>query len=364
MRAYRSARPATDTPDTSDIEERSSTMTGHPEPAFAVIPAGAVTGAVDGHRADCLDVIRRAYLAHAAGESVLPHSTFVRPDPPRPDRFIALPGYLGGEFGVAGMKWIGSYPDNVSGGLDRASAVLVLNDTGTGYPFAVMEGSVISATRTAASAVLAAEHFAGRRKASRVGIVGTGLIASHVCAFLRELGWEIGGYTLKDVSRDRAGAFKRDLLDNGAAAVRVTGDVADLFDECDLILLATTANTPYLLDPALLANSPVVLHLSLRDLGPNLIAVSQNVTDDVEHAVRERTSLHLTEQMLGNRDFVSGTIADLLEGRLRRDGRPAVYSPFGLGVLDLALGQWIYQRCRDHSPVATNPGFFPTPGAR
>jgi N-[(2S)-2-amino-2-carboxyethyl]-L-glutamate dehydrogenase len=61
-------------------------------------------------------------------------------------------------------------------------------------------------------------------------------------------------------------------------------------------MLATTASTPYLLDPALLTNSPIVLHLSLRDLGPNLISVSQNITDDPEHSFREDTSLHVAER--------------------------------------------------------------------
>jgi ornithine cyclodeaminase len=336
-------------------------MTADSRGGLTIIRGNDVLTQITGHRADCLDVISRGYLTHADGGSVLPHSVFVRPDPPRPDRFIALAGHLAGDFGVAGIKWIASYPDNVTAGRDRASAVLVLNDTRTGYPIAVLEGSVISATRTAASAVLAAEKLAGRRKAARVGIVGTGLIAAHVCLFLAELGWDVGGYTLHDTSRDRAHQFRARLLDGGATAARVTTDVADLFDECDLIVLATTANTPYLLDPILLTNAPLVLHLSLRDLGPNLIGVSQNITDDPEHAFRENTSLQVAERTLGDRAFLAGTIADVLTGRVARDGRPAIVAPFGLGVLDLALGQWVHRRCQDQGAVTTVPGFFPDP---
>lgn len=334
-------------------------MTADTQGGLTIVRGNDILTQITGHRAECMDVISRAYLTHAEGGSVLPHSVFVRPDPPRPDRFIALAGHLSGDFGVAGIKWIASFPDNITAGRDRASAVLVLNDTRTGYPIAVLEGSVISATRTAASAVLTAEKLAGRRTAARVGVVGTGVIATHVCLFLAELGWDVGGYTVHDTSRDRAHLFRRRLLDGGATAVRVSTDVADLFDECDLIVVATTANTPHLLDSALLTNCPLVLHLSLRDLGPKLISVSQNITDDPEHALRENTSLQVAERTLGDRSFLSGTIADVLTGRVTRDGRPTIYAPFGLGVLDLALGQWVHQRCQDRGAVTVVPGFLP-----
>ena len=92
-------------------------------------------------------------------------------------------------------------------------------------------------------------------------------------------------------------------------------------------------------DATLFEHHPTVLHLSLRDICPNVILASQNIVDDVDHCLKARTSVHLAELETGNRDFVAGTLVDVLEKRfaLALD-RPRIFSPFGLGVLDLARG--------------------------
>ena len=133
----------------------------------SIINGKTVFEIIRAHWGDCIDIVRDAYLAHARGHSVNPDSYFLR-FPEKPDcRIIALPAYLGNGFGVAGIKWIASYPGNVQRGFPRASAVLVLNSYETGYPFAILESSIISAARTAASAALAAYWLNGRLHRAR-----------------------------------------------------------------------------------------------------------------------------------------------------------------------------------------------------
>src|SRR5690606_9372794 len=102
-----------------------------------------------------------------------------------------------------------------------------------------------------------------------------------------------------------------------------------------------------------------VLHVSLRDLSPEVVLSSVNVVDDVDHCLKADTSPHLAEQRTGNRDFVDGTINDVLAGELKVPAdRPVVFSPFGLGVLDLAVGKFVYDQVMAHGEPTVVPDFF------
>jgi ornithine cyclodeaminase len=313
---------------------------------FTVIDGGTVRRVVFDDLAGCIAVVRDAYLAHGQGRSVNPNSLFLAfPDRPR-DRIIALPAHLGVPWSVSGIKWIASYPENTARGFPRASAVLILNDADTGYPFACLESSVISASRTAASAALAAQHLHGAgRRARALAIIGTGLISRYTFQFLRGAGWELDEVVLFDLDPAAAARFRdRVCAPCGHGAARIAATVEDAITSADLVLFATTAATPHVHDAAVFAHRPVVLHLSLRDLAPRLLLDAWNVVDDVDHVMRARTSAQLAEELSGSRAFATATLAQVIEGQrtIARD-RAIVFSPFGLGVLDLAVGKWVYE---------------------
>jgi N-[(2S)-2-amino-2-carboxyethyl]-L-glutamate dehydrogenase len=84
--------------------------------------------------------------------------------------------------------------------------------------------------------------------------------------------------------------------------------------------------------------------VSLRDLNTRIIFAHHNIVDDAEHVCREQTSVHLAEQESGNRGFIDATLAEvLLTGKPfeRQWGRSAIFSPFGLGVLDIGVAQLV-----------------------
>ncbi|MGW3965980.1 2,3-diaminopropionate biosynthesis protein SbnB [Amycolatopsis sp. NPDC005003] len=335
-----------------------STSTSVPE--FAVISGAQVHDVLGGQEKLVIDLIESAYRLHGDGDTVNPPSYFLRfPDRPS-SRIIALPASVGGDIAVDGLKWISSFPENVASGLPRASAILVLNDRRTGYPLACLESSIISATRTAASAALAADWLTrDRARPARLGIVGTGLIARYIHTYLAAGGWTFDDVGVFDLSTAHAEGFRGYLNAAGQASVTVHESAEDLIRGSDLVVFATVAGEPHVHDPAWFDHNPLVLHVSLRDLSPEVILASTNVVDDVEHCLKANTSVHLAEQRTGGRGFLSGTLHDVMTGKaaLPKD-RPLVFSPFGLGVLDLAVGKHVYDRLHASGELRTVPEFF------
>jgi ornithine cyclodeaminase len=249
----------------------------------------------------------------------------------------------------------------VAAGIPRASAVLILNDHDTGYPFACLESSVISATRTAASAALAADWLTrSRRRPQRIGFFGVGLIARYVHTFLTGTGWSFEEIGLHDLSPDSVAGFAGHLTRSGTTArVTVHEDPEQLIRSSDLVVFATIAGEPHVSEPGWFDHDPVVLHLSLRDLAPEVLLAATNVVDDVEHCLTAGTSPHLVEQRTSSRDFLAGTLEDVMAGRVEvpPDG-PVVFSPFGLGVLDLAVGRFVHDQVAAAGELQVVDGFF------
>ncbi len=348
----------TTVPGAATEPERSQPLT---VPPFAVVAGAQVQHALRGREKQVVDLVEATYRLHGAGDSVNPPSYFLRfPDRPT-SRIIALPASIGGDVRVDGLKWISSFPSNVAAGIPRASAVLVLNDHDTGYPFACLEASIISATRTAASAALAADWLSrGRPRPTRVGFIGTGLIARYIHTFLAGTGWSFDEVGLHDLSAGSTAGFSGYLEQSGTAGEITLHDTAEqLIRSSDLVVFATVAGQPHVTDPTWFEHNPVVLHVSLRDLAPEILLASTNIVDDVEHCLKADTSPHLAEQLTGSREFLSGTLTDVMDGRVSIPvDQPVVFSPFGLGVLDLAVGKYVYDEVAGSGELHVIDDFF------
>jgi 2,3-diaminopropionate biosynthesis protein SbnB len=327
-----------------------------------IIGAPEVEAALKGCEESVLDAVRKAYESHSSGASSLPHSSFLRfPDSDK-DRIICLPAYLGGEFELAGVKWIASMPDNVGRGMERASAVMILNDRLTGRPKAVVEGSIISKQRTAASAALASKVLA-KGEPDVIGFVGCGPINASVAQFLAAVWPNVSRFMTFDLDPTRAEVFGEGLMAlRPGAEFKVAASLQELLSDCPMVAFGTTAITPYVDDLNACPADATILHISLRDLQAGVILANHNIVDDLDHVNRAATSIHLASQQEGHTDFVHSSLGDILLGKAsvpERDGRKLIFTPFGLGVLDLAVADLVMKTLAEDGGGTLVKSFLP-----
>ena len=330
--------------------------------SLLILRGSEIRAVLNLRESEVMEAVKSAYCEHSAGRSFLPHSVFVRFPGREKERIIALPGYLGGAKETAGIKWISSFPENLGRGISRASAILVLNSLATGRPEAILEGSVISAARTAASAALAADLLHAEGDIGTFGLIGCGLINREIARFVATLGRKIDQLILHDIDHERATRFA-DSLDTKFSGIptHIAETTEEVVSKATLVSFATTAVKPTVSDLSACRPGTTILNISLRDLTPEAILCSDNVVDDLDHVLRAQTSVHLAEQKVGHRNFVRCTLADVINGRQppRRDAAGVlVFSPFGLGVLDLAVGKLVLQHALVERRGMTIEEFF------
>lgn len=325
--------------------------------SFSILSKRQIDKLIDENYEELFERVKEAYSLHSQSKTSNPPSYFLRfPDKPT-SRIIALPAALLGDEPVAGIKWIASNPENIKTGLPRASAVIILNDYETGFPKGCFEGASISAFRTACSAVIGAQYTVNDKSSIRLGIIGTGPIARKILECFLRLQWNIEQILVQDNLAENSQTFKATFpkLDIG-----IVKNYDQVLQNSNLIVLATSSIVPYINDLEDLKHNPTILNISLRDLSSEIILASNNVVDDIDHVLREKTSPHLAYLKTGNKNFINATIGDLINkgnNNFNTD-KPIIFSPMGMGILDLNVANYIYEQACKNNEITLINNFF------
>jgi N-[(2S)-2-amino-2-carboxyethyl]-L-glutamate dehydrogenase len=326
---------------------------GEPAPGDVLwLSRADVRAAMGGSCRAYVEALRSALALHAEGKTAQPLKPYLRwrENGHIADRIIAMPGYVGGETAMAGIKWIGSKHDNPSArGIERASAVIVLNDPDTHYPVAIMEGGEVSGQRTAGVTVLAAEHLA-REGFSQVALVGCGFIGRLHALGLLESFPSIRSVLLYDLEEGSARRLAAELSGRGVS-VTVCGSAEEAVRGGELVVPCTVADTPYIrMD--WIAPGTFVSNISIMDVEPGVyLGVDKLLVDDWEQANREKKTIN--ELVLAgklSREDLHAELGDVVRGA--RPGRESaaeriMLNPMGMAIEDVACAAAVYRQARE-----------------
>ena len=296
-----------------------------------------------------VEALRDALALHAGGGTAQPLKPYLRwrENGHIADRIIAMPGYVGGESPIAGIKWIGSKHDNPSArGIPRASAVIVLNDAETHFPIAVMEGGEISGMRTAGVSVLATELFA-REGFETVGLIGCGFIGRLHALGMIEAFPSIKSIFLYDRDEAAAKRLQEELYATGKL-VTVAASAENAVRPADVVIPCTVTDTPYIAFEWL-KSGVFVSNISIMDVEPDVyVQVDKLIVDDWDQANREKKTIN--QLVLAGRLSREDLHAELGEvvggskpGRTDPDER-IMLNPMGMAIEDVACAAAVYRR--------------------
>ena len=168
-----------------------------------------VERAVSPHEA--YDAVKAAFIAHAKGEWTMQPKLYVANYPA--GDFRAMPA-LGG--GHALLKWVTSFPGNPAKGLPTVTGLVLLSNAETGALEAILSAAAVTALRTAAAGVIAAETLC-RPGAESIAVIGCGVNGAETARMFRALGSDVA---LWDVDEARAAAVAESLGAHVATSLR------------------------------------------------------------------------------------------------------------------------------------------------
>jgi ornithine cyclodeaminase len=321
---------------------------------FLVLSQEDVVGAGGLDMGACLPVIEETLVLHHRGETILPQKSALHwsddiDTDEKLGRIMAMPAYVGGSLGMAGIKWIPSVPQNPSRGLPRGIGVVLLSDPETGLPVCFMDGTIVSAMRTGAVSGLAARELAAPG-ASVVTLYGAGVQSRTQLAGLERALPDLAEIRLHDPSAAQTSAFA-EREQSGRPPIRVFDDPREAARGSHILVAATMAPAPFVAADWL---EPGMLMLSVSSFDPSLAAIEAAdllVTDDYAHETYHPSRPFARAQAAGlvtEADVVTlgAILAGDHPGRTDDDERIMV-SPVGLGIEDVAWATAVYRQAID-----------------
>ena len=276
---------------------------------------------------DLIPVMARALADLSSGKVVQPMRVMV----PIADHggFLGLMPAYGGALGA---KLVTFYPDNQ--GVPTHHAVIVLFRPETGEPLVTMDGRLITEMRTAAVSAVATKCLA-RPEASVLGMLGAGVQARSHLEALRLV------RTFREIrvwSPRNARAFAKEF------GIRAVASAAEAVRGADVVVVATTSQTPVLLGEWLSAGTHInavgAPRPTWRELDDAVLRTARIYVESREAATRESGDVIAAGQVYAE---IGEVVTGAKRGR-ESAGEITLFKSVGVAIEDVATAELVYRK--------------------
>lgn len=297
--------------------------------------------------ADALSAVKQAFQAYGQEKAVMPSKIYL--DLPRyHGDFRAMPAYIE-DLKACGLKWVNAHPDNIlQKKYPAVMAVLILNDPVTGFPLAIMDGTLITRLRTGAAGALASFYLA-RKESSVLGLVGCGVQAE------AQLMSHLNQFQFHEIvvwGQDRKLAYDfKERMGKHHSKIQVVEDLEELAQKSHILCTTTPSRKPLInrdwVGPGLHINAMGADAQGKQELDPQILKDAYLVVDDLDQSIHGgEINVPFSNGVITEKD-IDATLGEVVCGRKLPRQNPrdiTVFDSTGLAIQDMALARRVYEQ--------------------
>lgn len=294
------------------------------------------------------EIIEAAFLKYLHGSVLFPDKISQIFDEKTQNRINCMPATLLGDDMVCGMKWVSVFPTNTIQGIQNVTGVILLSEITTGFPMAIMDGTLVTKMRTSAVGCVAAKYLAPS-KVEKIGIIGSGEEARMHFALLKHLFPTINECRVSSRKAENEESFiaKFKEITKDVTFVACGNDSYKCAADADVIVTAISGQAP-VLKARDITKGCLYIHVGgWEDEFEVALKADKIICDDWDSCKhRTQTICRMYKEGILKDHDIYANLSDLLSGRKKgreNDDEFIYFNSVGLSYIDLNFANYIYK---------------------
>jgi alanine dehydrogenase len=298
--------------------------------------------------ADCIAVMEDAFRTVAGGGYAQPQR-LIAWLPGGRGAIGTMPGFLASPDALA-AKVITVFPKNRAAGLESHQGSVLLHETQTGRPLAIVHAGAVTAVRTAAVSALAT-RLLSNKTSTRLALLGSGTQARTHLEALRAVR-AIARVTIWSRTLEHAQAFAGSESARHGLPIEVAGSAREAVEGAEIVCTLTAATSPVLegawLEPGMHVNAVGSSVPPFRELDTQAVARARVFADNRDCVLNEADDLRVPiAEGAFDAGHILGDLGQLVTaavaGRTSRD-EITLFKSVGMAIEDVAAARELYAR--------------------
>ena len=295
-------------------------------------------------------IIEDSFNKYLAGDIIMPDKISQIFDEVSQNRINCMPATLINEK-ICGMKWVSVFPSNAPKGVQNVTGIMLLSELETGYPIAVIDGTLSTKMRTAAVGCTAAKYLAPS-KVETIGIIGAGEEARMHFTLLKHMFPTIKECRVSSLNTEIEQGFidKFKNIVPDVKFVTCNNDSHVCASGADIIVTAISAQSP-VLKAADITKGGLYIHVGGWEDEYGVAQKANKIVCDEWEVVKHRSQTLCRMYMDGllKDEDIHANLSELIAGTKvgrESDDEFIYFNSVGLSYIDINFAYYIYEEAK------------------